>query len=116
MIIVHGTFPIKPDARDDALEMMRRMSQATRGEKGCISYEFFVGLSDPNTMLLFQEWESMEALRDHFETSHMEDFLQRLPAVLAGEVYTRRYEVRASKDLVDRQRPTLPVQINKIVH
>ncbi len=98
MIIVHGTFPVKPDQRDDALELMRRMSVASRAEFGCISYEFYVGLSDNNTLLLFQEWESVEALQGHFETNHMEEFLQHLPDILDGEVSTRRYEVRSGND------------------
>ena len=98
MIIVHGTFPIKADVRDDALELMRHMAAASRSEEGCISYEFYVGLSDPNRLLLFQEWESVDALQGHFETDHMEAFLQELPHVLDGEVATRRYEVKVSDE------------------
>ena len=98
MIIVHGTFPVKADVRDDALELMRQMAFASRAEDGCVSYEFYVGLSDPNTLLLFQEWESVEALQGHFDTDHMEEFLRVLPDVLDGQVATRRYEVKVSSD------------------
>jgi quinol monooxygenase YgiN len=98
MIIVHGSFPLNPELRDDALDMMRRMASASRAEFGCISYEFYVGLSDPNTLMLFQEWESVEALQDHFDTEHMEEFTKLLPSVLDGEVATRRYEVRANQE------------------
>ena len=100
MIIVHGTFPVKEERRDDALEFMRKMSDASRSEYGCVSYEFYIGLADPNTLLLFQEWESVEALQGHFQTDHMEEFLKVLPDVLNGEVLTRRYEVRSNDDLV----------------
>jgi quinol monooxygenase YgiN len=101
MIIVHGTFPVKVDVRDDALELMRQMATASRSEEGCISYEFYIGLTDPNTLLLFQEWESVDALQGHFETDHMEEFLKVLPNVLDGEVATRRYEVKISNDNFD---------------
>ena len=40
MIIVHGTFPVKVDVRDDALELMRQMADASKEEEGCVSYEF----------------------------------------------------------------------------
>ncbi len=99
MIIVHGKFPIKQAFRDEALKLMQRMSVASREEYGCISYEFYVGLSDPNTLLLFQEWDSVDALQDHFDTAHMEEFLKVLPDVLDGEVATRRYEVRNPNDI-----------------
>ena len=98
MIIVHGTFPIKAAVRDYALDLMREMAIASRAEEGCVTYEFYVGLSDPNVLLLFQEWVSVDALQSHFETEHMEVFLQQLPSVLDGEVATRRYEVKVSAD------------------
>lgn len=98
MIIVHGTFPIKAEQREVAIELSRRMAEATRSEPGCISYDFYVGLSDPNTLLLFQEWEDMESLMEHFKTTHMEAFLQDLPDLLDGEVTTRRYAVQAVED------------------
>ena len=67
MIIVHGTFPVKVDVRDDALELMRQMADASKEEEGCVSYEFYVGLTDPNTLLLFQEWESVDPEQVHIE-------------------------------------------------
>ena len=110
MIIVHGTIPIKPDAREQALELARRMAEATRSELGCLSYEFYVGLSDPNTLLLFQEWENMDALMTHFQTPHMEQFLQDLPGVVSGEITTKRYAVQSvdeDEELPEEQPPTI---------
>ena len=104
MIIVHGTFPIKGSQREDALRIMRRMAVASQSEFGCISYEFYIGLSNPNTLLLFQEWESVEALHDHLETKHMDEFLRDIPGILDGQVSTRRYEVRVAQgSSVDQQ-------------
>ena len=94
MIIVHGNIPLKPDKRDEALELARVMSEATQREDGCISYDFYIGLRDPNTLLLFQEWESMDALMGHFQTEHMKSFLDGLPELVSGEITTRRYAVQ----------------------
>ena len=122
MIIVHGTFPIRSEVRDDAISLMREMVMASRSEYGCVSYEFYVGLTDPNTLLLFQEWESVEALQGHYETDHMEDFLKALPEVLDGEISTRRYEVRTSQDdELDEEDdlmapPSTPESKDRIIH
>jgi quinol monooxygenase YgiN len=98
MIIVHGTIPIRADQRERALDLARVMSEATQAEPGCISYDFFIGLRDPNTLMLFQEWENMDALMGHFQTDHMEAFLKELPSVTAGEITTRRFAVQGSSD------------------
>ncbi len=95
MIIVQGYIPTRPDRREEALNMARKMTVATRSEAGCISYEFFIGLTDPNTLMLFQEWETMETLLAHFQTEHMDEFMRGLPNVVSGEVVTRRYAVQS---------------------
>lgn len=108
MIIVQGYIPIRPERRDEALSMARRMSQTTRSEPGCISYEFFIGLSDPNTLMLFQEWENMEVLLAHFQTDHMDEFMRGLPNIVAGEVVTRRYAVQSVDEDKQAQGGTTP--------
>lgn len=75
--------------------LAREVSEATQHEAGCVSYEFYVGLRDPNTLILLQEWESMEALSSHFRTKHTQAFMDALPDMLAGKVLTRRYTVQA---------------------
>ncbi len=112
MIIVHGTIPIRPDCRDLALQLARRMADATRTELGCITYEFYVGLSDPNTLMLFQEWESMDALMGHFQTDHMEEFLQELPNVVSGEITTKRYAVQS----MDEDETPAEEEVPPIIH
>ena len=110
MIIVHGTIPVRPEAREEALSLARRMTEATQAEPGCISYDFYVGLSDPNTLMLFQEWESMEALMEHFQTDHMDEFLQALPNVVSGEIITRRYAVQSmDEDETPAEEDTPPI-------
>lgn len=116
MIIVHGTFPVKAALRDEALALMRQMALASKIEEGCISYEFYVGLTQPNSLMLFQEWESVEALQNHFETKHMEEFMKQLPDVLDGEISTRRYEVRVQGEVIDEPRVRQTEQSDKIIH
>ena len=96
MIIIHGSFPIKSEGREEAIKKMQDMARFSQQESGCITYEFYVGLSNPNLVLLFQEWSSVEALESHWETDHMKTFLGQLPKILDGEVATRRYEVRSN--------------------
>jgi quinol monooxygenase YgiN len=106
VIIVHGSIPIRPDVRERALELARVMAEATQMEPGCISYDFYLGLSDPNTLMLFQEWETMEALMKHFQTPHMEDFLRALPDLVSGEIITRRYAVQSVDEGEERETST----------
>ena len=94
MIIMQGSIPIKSGQFDRALAMAHDLIAAARGEAGCITYEFYRGLSDPDTLVVFQEWESMDALMDHLSSPHVESFLRRLPKTSDGGITPRRYLVQ----------------------
>ena len=94
MIIMQGSIPIKSGQFDRALAMAHDLIAATRGKAGCITYEFYRGLSDPDTLVVFQEWESMDALMNHLSSAYVESFLRRLPEISNCGIMTRRYLVQ----------------------
>jgi quinol monooxygenase YgiN len=91
MIVSHGKFVIRTEHLNQAKEAITEMINETRKEPGCISYDYFISMSEPNVIMLFQEWESIDAVNDHFATPHMERFLRMLPDFLESEVVTHRY-------------------------
>lgn len=97
MIVLHSTFPIREDQREYALEQFALLAFATEQEQGCIRFEFFVSLDDPNKILLTQEWQGISDLRIHYASDHRLDFLRELPRILSGEMLTRRYNIVPDK-------------------
>ena len=116
MIIVHGNIPLKPDCREDALRLARAMATATQNEEGCVSYDFYIGLGDPNTLLVFQEWENMDALMGHFQTKHMKSFLDELPSLVSGEIVTRRYAVQTMEEGDQASQEKQEVEAPRVIH
>ena len=91
MIVVQTTFQLTPDSKEEILKLMKKMVRLCRQEHGCLSYEYFQGVSDPNQVVLLQEWEDAECLQEHYQTDHMEDFLSKLGDFLEAPVSTRSY-------------------------
>lgn len=91
MIVVQSTFQLLPESKDEALELMRNMVRLCQQEHGCLAYEYFEGISDPNQVVLLQEWEDADCLQGHYQTDHMEDFLAKLGRFLESPVSTRSY-------------------------
>lgn len=91
MIMLQSTFHLKPETAREAIGLMRNMVHLCQREHGCLSYEYFSGVSNPNQVVLLQEWENIEALRSHYRTEHMEDFLSKLGEHLEQPVSTRSY-------------------------
>jgi quinol monooxygenase YgiN len=95
MIVIAGQVAVRPERRSEAVAAALAMAEATRRENGCISYRFSSDLADPNTILIFEEWESEDALGRHFQTEHMRVFRATLPQLLAGPATVKRYVVQS---------------------
>ncbi|MBK51135.1 MAG: hypothetical protein CMQ45_01985 [Gammaproteobacteria bacterium] len=91
MIVVQSVFNLASDSKRDAIKLMRNMVRLCRLEHGCISYEYFEGVSNENQVVLIQEWEDAECLQEHYQTAHMEHFLSKLGDFLVSPVESRSY-------------------------
>ncbi|MDX1650526.1 MAG: putative quinol monooxygenase [Myxococcota bacterium] len=93
MLVVAGHVVIDPAKREEAMEAARAVMAETRKEPGCRSYVFAADLEDPGRFLVFEEWESDEALRAHFGTPHMATFQKAMAGFGVREMQVQRYEV-----------------------
>lgn len=90
MLIVTGVIEIAPDgvetARAAALEMMTE----TRKEDGCIVYEFSQVIGSETRFRVYEEWQSEDHLKAHFQTPHMAVFRAALAGVgvVSRDVFT----------------------------
>lgn len=93
MIVIAGKIRIDPAKREKAVAIATEMMVESRKEAGCISYSFTADLHDPACFQIFEEWESAEALRIHFETPHMARFQAAVGDLGVTEMAIQRYEV-----------------------
>lgn len=74
MILVTGTIRIPSANLPDALPVMRRMIEQSRGEDGCIDYSYAQDLVDPALIRVTEMWRSRAALDAHFAAPHLADW------------------------------------------
>ena len=91
MIIVQSTFNLIPEFRDKAVEEMKQMAKLCVAEHGCLSYEYFQGIVEPNKLVLLQEWQDGDCLQAHYQTDHMASFVSKLGDYLESGVITRSF-------------------------
>ena len=93
MIVIAGQIRIDPAKREKAVAMALEMMEESRKEAGCLSYSFTGDLADPARFRIFEEWESADALKIHFETPHMARFQAAIGDLGVQEMTVQRYEV-----------------------
>lgn len=99
MIVLHAVFPIDPEKRDEAVELINDLVEQSQAEPGMIEYHATTDLQDESVVRFFEQYEDEAAFEAHTQTDHFQAFEERLPDLLAGEPDVTRFEVESATDL-----------------
>ncbi|MGB9966037.1 putative quinol monooxygenase [Halobacterium hubeiense] len=99
MIVLHASFPIDPEHREDALDLAEHLVEQSNREDGVIDYRAAVDVQDDNTIRFFEQYEDEAALEAHEDSDHFQRLEAELPDVLAGEPDVRKFEVSDATEL-----------------
>jgi quinol monooxygenase YgiN len=94
MIIVKGSIPVKSERRQEAVALIQALAEASRAEMGCLAYEVYIQADCPETIVIWQQWDSLDALEDHFASDHVDCFLDAIPDLIEGEVTSAQFDVQ----------------------
>ncbi|HEY1287550.1 MAG TPA: putative quinol monooxygenase [Burkholderiales bacterium] len=95
MIHVIAVLTAKPGKRDEILRHFRANVPAVRAERGCIEYGAAVDAENalkfqtkwgPDTFLVIEKWESVEALQAHAAAPHMVAYAAKTRDLMASRV------------------------------
>lgn len=95
MIHVIAIITAKPGMRENILQHARANLAAVRAEKGCIEYGAAVDAENalpmqtkcgPDTFIVVEKWESMDALKAHAAAPHMAAYAGKVKEMIAGRV------------------------------
>ena len=95
MIHVIAVITAKAGKREEVLRHFRANVPAVRAEKGCIEYGAAVDADPalpiqtkygPDTFLVVEKWESMDALKAHAAAPHMAAYGAKTKELLASRV------------------------------
>lgn len=78
MIKVVAKSLAKADRLDTILELSAELVEKTVKEEGCIKYELFQDMKNPNIIIIIEEWESEEALSRHMASEHFKRIVPQL--------------------------------------
>ena len=99
MVVLIGKMTVHRERLEEALALGKSMLEPSRGEPGCIAYDFYQHHADTATICFVETWASRDALNAHFETPHFHDFAQELPGLAAGSVDIQVFSVDGVEQL-----------------
>lgn len=99
MIVLHAAFPIDPDKREEALDLVEDLVEQSQAEDGMIDYRATTEVGSPNTLRFFEQYEDEAAFEAHTQTDHFQEFEAALPEFLAGEPEVLQFDVDSVTEL-----------------
>jgi quinol monooxygenase YgiN len=97
MVVVIGTFRIPAERRAEARPAFARILAASRAEPGCLAYAYGEDVLEPGLFHVSEKWESLEALKAHFETPHMAAWRRERDALDMTEREVKAYAVSSEE-------------------
>jgi quinol monooxygenase YgiN len=101
MIVVVGRVQTDADRRAALIGVGQAVAAASRGEAGCISYRLYEDVERTNEFVFVEEWESSEALQQHFATEHVGEFMRAIPATIVAPPDVKFHTIASTMDLAD---------------
>lgn len=95
VIHVLAIITAKPGKRDEILGHFRANMPAVRAERGCIEYGPAIDAEGagaiqaklgPDTFVVIEKWESLEALKAHAASPHMAAYAAKVKDLIASRV------------------------------
>ena len=84
MIFITAKFQVLPEHADAWPEIAREFTTATRGEAGCLWFDWSRSLDDPNQYVLVEAFRDDAAGAAHVRSDHFKKAQQDLPRHLAA--------------------------------
>jgi quinol monooxygenase YgiN len=70
MVYVIATLTIRPGTLEALANVAEPLIIGTRAEAGCLRYDLNASITDPETVVFVEEWQSREHWQAHGMTSH----------------------------------------------
>lgn len=76
--VFNVTYILKEGALDDFLEALYTIGVArkTRAEDGCMGYEYFTSIDDPEKLFLVEHWRDEAAQQAHLKSAHLAELAE----------------------------------------
>jgi quinol monooxygenase YgiN len=76
----------KPGRADAYQRRMLADLQQTRSEPGALQFHVHRDRSDPDVFVIYEVWRDVDALRQHFETAYVKQFVVDSDAYIEGNM------------------------------
>ena len=99
MKVIAGTWHLKPEQKDNFMQLSAWIAGYSAKEEGYISYRFLKDEFNENQFLFFEEWKDQAAIDYHIAQWYFKEFMEKAQRMLLKNPVIRIYDVSSWADL-----------------
>ena len=93
MITIVAKNTIRPGMADGFKKTARPLITASQNEAGCISYDLFEDIKNPNILTFIEQWKDEAAIAEHNQTAHFTAIVPQLGQYCEGSSEVHLYKM-----------------------
>jgi quinol monooxygenase YgiN len=93
-----ATLHVKPEKREELIELLSPFVDRSRSEPGCVEYHFHVSSEDPNVFYFYENWTTRADLDRHLELPYQKEWFKRHSEFLTRDAELRFFEMLSDYD------------------
>jgi quinol monooxygenase YgiN len=91
MITIIAKNTLKPGSAQAFAAVAQPLIVASQAEPGCIAYDLYADVNDPNVLTFIEQWQDEAAIAAHNASAHFTSIVPQLGEFAAGEMDVRLY-------------------------
>ena len=84
-ITIFASMTVDDQHADKVRDAVLELIPPTLAEAGCLEYRFHQSNDRPGQFFFYENWASMDALREHRQTEHLKRYLNKVNGLIAGQ-------------------------------
>ncbi|MEP5936848.1 MAG: putative quinol monooxygenase [Erythrobacter sp.] len=94
-VVICAQIDLPAEKREEALKTAQPFIDGALSQDGCIRYDWSADLNDPTRINVYEEWESQDALSNHFANKHYAGMLGHLSSFGIDNAVSKKFLVSA---------------------
>jgi quinol monooxygenase YgiN len=105
MIIVTLRMVVKPEERENLLQIVRLILEPTRVEKGCLNYRCYQDVEDENAFVILERWQTQQDLERFIQSKNYQQLLTAMELLTeAPEIKINGISYTAGLEAIEKAR------------
>ncbi|MCL1996120.1 MAG: antibiotic biosynthesis monooxygenase [Defluviitaleaceae bacterium] len=91
MIVLLVQFEVAQNKHNEVFDVFKNLVKSSQEEEGCIEYDLYQELNDPNKFSLIEKWKDQAAIDFHNSTPHFLNNIDKVKELAGKSLVVNRY-------------------------